>query len=690
MRGRAARCGETQGDLCTRDLLSAARIEAFREWRCGVWVVSGRRSPGGVIRIAPYLRRTRDIAQGSWMATLLAWLGPCAVVGGLGAVSAGYWPTAWGWALAATWAAVAIGAAVRSRVVVGWGAGIGVAGLAGYAIWTVTSALWAPSATQPILAGERAMVYVAIASAVIVLIRQRHVPHMLGGAWAAITALAGYGLLTRIYPDVFHSVDPIAGYRLDAPLGYWNALGLLCVIGLILGIGIAARFPRSAVRACGAASIVVLVLTLYFTYSRGAWLALGVALCVLIALDARRRQLLSAMGVIAPWPILAIWHASHIGALTTTTTRVSQEASAGHREALLIVVWAAGAAVCVIAIAWVERHVRFSPIFQRLYGGVLAGIGACVVVGAWVRVGSPVGLVHRAYAGFMGQAGVPASSNLNARLFSFSNDGRTQLWTVAWHQYTAHRLLGTGAGTFLRYWDQYRPAPTQVINAHNLYLETLAELGPIGLGLLVVGLCAPLVAAVCARRHAWVAIATAAYVALLVHAAIDWDWQMPALIAAGLCCAGAVGVVHTDATTWRVVLPGRMKWAAVVLASLLVVGALVIQVGNDAVDASRQATTSANYAAAITDATAAMDWVPWSYEPWEIAGEAQAARGQNAAARVSIARAISIDPSIWQLWLDLAVVTGGMQRTHAFARAEQLNPMSPEIASWKASLAQSP
>ncbi|HYT50946.1 MAG TPA: hypothetical protein VEL10_01935 [Gaiellaceae bacterium] len=44
-------------------------------------------------------------------------------------------------------------------------------------------------------------------------------------------------------------------------------------------------------------------------------------------------------------------------------------------------------------------------------------------------------------------------------------------------------------------------SPAKVRDAHSLYVETLAELGPIGLALLSAALVVPLVAAVRARRH---------------------------------------------------------------------------------------------------------------------------------------------------------------------------------------------
>jgi hypothetical protein len=69
--------------------------------------------------------------------------------------------------------------------------------------------------------------------------------------------------------------------------------------------------------------------------------------------------------------------------------------------------------------------------------------------------------------------------------------------------------------------------------------ETLAELGVVGLAILLVALLPPLWAGVRRRVHPMAAPVTAAYVAFLVHAGGDWTWQLPAVGLAGLACAAA-------------------------------------------------------------------------------------------------------------------------------------------------------
>jgi O-antigen ligase len=117
---------------------------------------------------------------------------------------------------------------------------------------------------------------------------------------------------------------------------------------------------------------------------------------------------------------------------------------------------------------------------------------------------------------------------------------RPSYWRVARELDREEPLLGTGAGTFGDYWLALRPIPSDVRDAHSLYLETLAELGPVGLALLLAALAPPAVATARAGSRPLVAAAAGAYAAFLLHAGIDWDWEMPAVTLAGLGCAAAL------------------------------------------------------------------------------------------------------------------------------------------------------
>ena len=64
-------------------------------------------------------------------------------------------------------------------------------------------------------------------------------------------------------------------------------------------------------------------------------------------------------------------------------------------------------------------------------------------------------------------------------------------------------------------------------------------------------------------------------------------------------------------------------------------------------------------------------------------GEAQAARGTSPQPAEASTQALAIDDTDWSVWFDLALASSGRPRS-ALSQALRLNPLSPEIASWRA------
>lgn len=118
-------------------------------------------------------------------------------------------------------------------------------------------------------------------------------------------------------------------------------------------------------------------------------------------------------------------------------------------------------------------------------------------------------------------------------------ENRPRYWRIAWAEYEEHPVVGSGAGTFHVYWLRDREVESFTRVAHNLYLETLAQLGPLALAILVGTLALPLASRRVGNAPEIVA-ATAGYLTFLIHAAVDWDWQQPAVTLAGLFCGAAL------------------------------------------------------------------------------------------------------------------------------------------------------
>lgn len=612
-------------------------------------------------------------------------LGTAAGIGALGAADGGYFPPAWGWtALIALWLVIAWLFLGRAALHGGRLAAVFAGGLIGLAAWTWLSLAWTDNTVQTALEGFRMIAYAGVVAALVLVVRRETAPALLRGVLAAIALLSTYGLATRLFPDRLGSYDPISAYRLSEPIGYWNGFGIFVAIGLLLALGAVARERSTALRAAAAAAFVVLVPALYFTFSRGAWIALAVGIVAAVALDPRRLQLLVALLVVGAPGLLAAWIGSRSEALTRQDSPLSAAVDQGREVAVFVVVLALVAAAGAVALAAAERRVVPSRTIRLGFAAVLAVLVLGALTGVVARFGGPVEMVDKAYDAFKEPPPV-AQTDLGERLFTFTGSYRLELWEEAWNQYRDHSLLGEGAGTYEQYWLQGRPIPHKVRDAHNLYLETLGELGPIGLALLLVALGAPLAAALAARRHPFAAGAFGAYVAFLVHAGVDWDWELPAVTVSALACGAALLAFRSSGDA-ELVPSLRARVVAGAVAAFLAGVAFVGLVGASALSASDEAAAarSPDWDKAEDEARKARRWAPWSSEPWERLGNAQLGRGDLAGARASFGKAIAKEPNDWLLWFRLAEASSGADRQEALGEAERLNPLSEEISDLRA------
>src|SRR5881392_502027 len=465
---------------------------------------------------------------------------PLALVGGVALDNGGFDATSWGWStllpLVIVGTTLVLGRA-RSQAALA----LAFLGLLGaLTAWSWLSIAWSSDSSASVLDAERLLVYLA-AVAAFLLLEARQVTRFLVGLLAAASVVALWALSLRAFggPGSYDvsSVSADATRRLAAPLGYSNALGLLAAIGIVLALGLAVRLRRPF----AAAAVFVLAPTLYFTYSRGAWLALA----------------------------------------------------------------AGGIAATALGMPRVSRRVLFA----------VAIVVVCAAAVALVRVGGPSGAVRE-----FSHAAPSVKANQSRRLFSLSGSSRAQYWRVAWRDVEAHPWLGSGAGSFQRHWLRSRPAELPVLDAHSLYLETLAEVGPVGLGLLWALLAVPIAAAVVARRQPLAAPTLAGYAAYLVHAAQDWDWELPAVTLAAVVCAAALLVLA--AREPRPTLGSSARTAGLLATVLLALVALGALAGNATLAGASSSLDADDASRALRDARWAKSVVPWSPQPWRLHGEA--------------------------------------------------------------------
>ena len=147
------------------------------------------------------------------------------------------------------------------------------------------------------------LVYVALALAVAFVLRRGDGPGVLAGIVLGVHADLGVRARDATLPRPLRHVrrSRSIAYRLAEPLGYWNALGLLARLGRSRRRSASLRThgARSLALRAAAAVVPIIVTTLYFTFSRGAWAALVVGFVVALAMDPRRLRLLWVTFVVA-------------------------------------------------------------------------------------------------------------------------------------------------------------------------------------------------------------------------------------------------------------------------------------------------------------------------------------------------------------------------------------------------------
>ncbi len=619
-------------------------------------------------------------------------LGPAVLVAvaltGLVAAQGGYFPTSWGWSAMASLWVLGIWLVARARTDATRADCAFLTLLSLLIAWVGLSAIWSANLAMTVLEVERGFVVVSGCAAFLALAHRWAVPRLALGILAAITLISTYGLATRLFPVRFGAYEATAVYRLSEPIGYWNGLGIFTVLGILLALGIVAADEVSIVaRSVAAVGLVILPVTLFFTFSRGAWISLAFGLAVTVATSTSRLRMFGAATMLAPAPIVGVLSASGSKALTHQHASLAAAVHDGRRLALELVFLATIAVASALLFSAVARRISVDRRTRQAIGASLISLGAVVVAAGLIHVGGPVGAAKRGYDSFIALPSA-SSADLNSRLLDFSGNGRSDLWGYAWKTYSAHTVLGTGAGTFERAWQKNTKADEKVRDAHGLYIETLAELGPIGLVLLVLALGIPFVAGVRARRRTLVPAILGAYGSFLLHAGVDWDWELAGVTLTGLLI-GCLALVSSRNRESRTLGP-RVRYTGVGVTVVIAAAAAGGLLGNIPLARSADDTAAGRFDKALTEAVQARRWQPWSPQPWIAQGEAELGLGRRTDAVESFTTALAKDDSEWRAWLDLGLASRGPDRTAALEHAKLLYPRSTEIADAIAALAAAP
>ena len=128
--------------------------------------------------------------------------------------------------------------------------GVAIVCLALLGVWTLASAAWSDAPARALIEYGRLLTYLLVLVACASLVPREHrLAWGIRGVAVAIAAVCVAALITRLRPDLWGE-EAIAGGRLDFPITYWNGLGMLAGIGVVLGLHLAASARRPCRYGC--------------------------------------------------------------------------------------------------------------------------------------------------------------------------------------------------------------------------------------------------------------------------------------------------------------------------------------------------------------------------------------------------------------------------------------------------------
>jgi O-Antigen ligase len=444
----------------------------------------------------------------------------------------------------------------------------------------------------------------------------------------------------------------------------------------------------------------LLLTTLLLAYSRGSLVALAVGLLAWLCLVPLRLRsaavlILGGLGALA----VAAWDFS-THALSAEHVPLGEQASAGHQLGALIVAMVLVLTAVGVVIGFRTGTRAPSATLRRQAGAALLTLIVLAIIAfagalAHSRRGLTGSISHAVDALTNPDAKVPP--NTPGRLTAVASV-RARYWKEALEVFKAHPLLGSGAEGFATAHLRYRTETLEVRHAHGFVVQTLADLGLLGL-LVALALLLTWMAAAGRATHpfnrrwsrwrawrgardgerpGWQRLADArdrrygpervGMLAMLcvvivfgVHSLVDWTWYVPGDACAALLCAGwlAGRGPLASARSLGSDPPRRPSRLRIALAGAAIVLALLAAWSQWQPQRSEEARAQAddqlatNPTAALRDANTAVARDPLSLEALYTLATVQDSLGRPAQARATLETGVRVQPSNPKSWLNL-------------------------------------
>ncbi len=596
---------------------------------------------------------------------------------------------AW-WVLLAT---TLVGALPRRRF--GRLAWIALGLFAAFVIWIGLSLGWTESIDRTSADLARVGGYLGIFALAVLSRGRGESQRVIGAVAAAIVLVAVVGLLSRLHPAWFSAATRTAGFvtdseRLSYPINYWNGLAGLIAIGLPLLLQLATGARSILTRALAAAALPAMMLTIFFTLSRGGIAAAILAVAIFVALTSDRLpKILTLLVASAGGAIL-------IAAVDSRDALQHGLLNAAARQQGSEMLWIALAVCAVVGLVQAglssARITEGRPGWTRVSRrrSLIATVAAALVLLiAALAVGAP-GRVSHGWDEFKRGGGAGSGAG---RLGSVAGQSRYQLWSAAMRENSTKPLTGTGSGSFEFWWLRDGDTDETVRDTHSLYLQTLGELGIVGLALIAAFLIAifagggRLLLTASARSRPRYAAAIAGFLAFCITAVFDWMWQIPALAVAMLLLASLLVMPARRADLEvevrpRLPIPLRLGVGAAALAAIV---AIAIPLATTSLLRESEADArNGEFSAALSNARSAQNVQPDAAGPRLQQALVLEAEGDLPAATEAARAATERESTNWRTWLVLSRVEAerGMAAAsvRAYRRARSLNPRSELFA----------
>jgi hypothetical protein len=453
-----------------------------------------------------------------------------------------------------------------------------------YALWVAISAIWAESTTRVWMEAGRTFGYLLVLALALVYLTDPAARR----AFRYLLMAAGFILLLVCVWRLWSGGDVTGLFienRLSYPVSYPNNAAALFLIAfwplMWLAAGPKERAPVRGVALGLATGLLGLAI---MTQSRGAIWSLAITLVLMFVVSPARIRTLFYLIVPA---LLLVYEFPHLNRYWLE----GPDAVGGGLGARTILVASITAAFIGTILALLERWVRVSRRMKAIFGTViLLGTVAAIVYGSIALTsdaGGPFKWVSQTWRQFTGQARSSSESESTTRLTIVSSSGRVEIWKVAWKEFQGAPVLGVGADNFVFQYDRLRPTETfKPQQAHSIELQVLGETGIVGgifafggMLLALGGMLWPRCTAgwrgaretwlqrrrsatsassgaspgLCSPRwgkdssvYGWEIAVLLAVAYWLIHASVDWLWQMAGVSIPALLLLAA-GVASVDA-----------------------------------------------------------------------------------------------------------------------------------------------